>query len=95
MASTFKSSYDFIHHLDESYIDKYVTLKGWIRNIRVQNDLIFIEMFDGLSSKTVSQEQGLKQVAVLRAFLHYKGIADNIRNVQSSFSPCKCYITQI
>ncbi len=53
MASTFTSSYNFIHHLDETYIDKYVTLKGWVRNIRVQNDLIFIEMFDGLSSKTV------------------------------------------
>ncbi len=50
---SFTSSYDFIHQLDETYIDKAVTLKGWVRNIRIQNDLIFIEMFDGLSSKTV------------------------------------------
>ena len=50
---SFRSSYDFIHQVDESYINKSVTLKGWVRNIRVQNDLIFIELFDGLSSKTV------------------------------------------
>lgn len=50
---SFTSSYNFIHDLNETYIDKSVTLKGWVRNIRIQNDLIFIEMFDGLSSKTV------------------------------------------
>ncbi len=49
----FSSSYNFIHQIDETYIDRDITLKGWVRNIRVQNDLIFIEVFDGLSSKTL------------------------------------------
>lgn len=49
----FTSSYDFIHLMDESWIDRSVVLKGWVRNIRVQNDIIFIEVFDGLSSKTM------------------------------------------
>jgi asparaginyl-tRNA synthetase len=49
----FSSSYDFIHTLCEEHIGKDVILKGWVRNIRVQNDLIFMEVFDGLSSKTM------------------------------------------
>lgn len=51
--SLFQTSYDFIHTLDESSIGREVTLKGWVRNIRIQTDLIFIELFDGLSSKTI------------------------------------------
>ncbi len=51
--SLFQTSYDFIHTLDEESVGREVTLKGWVRNIRVQTELIFIELFDGLSSKTI------------------------------------------
>lgn len=52
-SSLFRDSYDFIHTLNEDSIGNSVILKGWVRNLRIQTDLIFIEMFDGLSSKTI------------------------------------------
>jgi asparaginyl-tRNA synthetase len=73
-SSLFSSSYDFIHTLDETYIDKDVRLKGWVRNIRIQTDIIFIEMFDGLSSKTiqciVEKSKDLKTYEQAKAGLH-------------------------
>ncbi len=70
----FKTPYQFIHQLNEDNIGENVILKGWVRNIRTQTDLVFIEMFDGLSAKTmqciIEKEKSLEAFEKAKNNLH-------------------------
>jgi asparaginyl-tRNA synthetase len=50
---SFKQSHLDIQELNPSLLNTHVKINGWVRNIRIQANLAFIEVFDGSTSKTV------------------------------------------
>lgn len=49
----YKQSHRDIKSIDQSLIKSEVLINGWIRNIRVQATMGFVEVFDGSTSKTL------------------------------------------
>ena len=51
--TTYKQKHINISDLSTDLIDSEVLINGWIRNLRLQSNLSFVEVYDGTTSKTV------------------------------------------
>jgi asparaginyl-tRNA synthetase len=51
--TSYKQKYINISDIDISFLDKEITVNGWVRNFRFQTNINFIEVFDGSTSKTI------------------------------------------
>jgi len=50
---TYKQKYLEIKAIDPTITGKEILVNGWIRNIRFQSAMVFVELYDGSSSKTL------------------------------------------
>ena len=53
MAIKFNRSRKMIKEIDETLVDSYITVMGWVNMIRKQNPLSFIQLNDGSSIKNI------------------------------------------